>query len=125
MFQIKVFRNDKLLAEGVGKLNDVYKKFQDVSIKDKNKVYNTEFVELLELKNLLDNALVTMHSANYRKESRGAHSHKDYPDRDDVNWLAHTISKIENNSVNLTKRKVITDVLNNEVEPIPLAKRVY
>ena len=59
-----------------------YKLFERVSIEDKSGIFNTEYIEMLELKNLLDNSLVTMHSANFRKESRGAHSHEDYPERD-------------------------------------------
>mgnify|MGYP001366660389 CR=1 FL=1 len=120
-----VFRNDKLLSEGVEKLNEIYKNFENVSITDKSNIFNTEFTELLELKNLLDNAMVTMHSANFRKESRGAHSHDDYPERDDVNWLVHTISRLKDNSVELSTRDVIKYTLNDEVEPVPLAKRVY
>ena len=120
-----VFRNDKLLEEGVEKMKKVYNKFKDVSIDDKSSVFNTEFIELLELKNLLDNAMVTMYGANYRKESRGAHSHQDYPERDDENWLAHTITELRENDVKLYKREVVRTVLNDEVEPVPLSKRVY
>ena len=120
-----VFRNDKLLQEGVDKLNALYKQFEHVSIDDKSTIFNTEFVELLELKNLLDNAIVTMHSANYRKESRGAHSHDDYPERDDENWLVHTLGYLKENDVELKKRSVILNVLDDEVESVPLAKRIY
>ena len=120
-----VFRNDKLLQEGVYKMKEVYDKFKDVSIDDKSSVFNTEFIEMLELKNLLDNAIVTMNSANYRKESRGAHSHDDYPNRDDEDWLVHTIAKLEGNNVKLSKREVIRTVLDDEVTSVPLSKRVY
>ena len=120
-----VFRNDKLLQEGVEKMNEIYKKFQQVSIDDKSDVFNTEFIELLELKNLLDNAMATIHSANFRKESRGAHSHDDYPDRDDENWLIHTLAYLEENNIRLDTRNVIKEVLDDEVTPVPLAKRVY
>ena len=120
-----VFRNDKLLEEGVEKLNTIYKNYQYVSLKDKNKEFNTEFIELVELENLLQNSLVTLHSANFRKESRGAHSHDDYPERDDRNWLVHTIAHLRNHNVHLSKRDVILQTLNDEVEPIPLAKRIY
>ena len=121
-----VFRNDKLLEQGTLLMNDVHKEFERVHIDDKSDIFNTEFIEMLELKNLLDNALVTMESANYRKESRGAHSHKDYPDRDDKNWLVHTIGHLyDNGNVKLSKRNVIRKTLNDEVKPIPLAKRIY
>ena len=120
-----VFRNNELLKEGCEKINKIYKEFDNVYVNDKSKVFNTEYIELLELKNLLDNSLVTMHSANFRKESRGAHSHEDYPERDDKNWLTHTISHIKNNKVELSTRNVIDKTLDDEVEPIPLAKRVY
>ena len=120
-----VFRNDKLLQEGVNKLNELYKKFPDVSIDDKGDVFNTEFIEMLELKNLLDNAMATIHSANYRKESRGAHSHDDYPERNDDDWLVHTLAYLDGNTIDLKKRSVIREVLDNEVESVPLAKRVY
>ena len=120
-----VFRNDKLLQEGVDKLNALYKQFEHVSIDDKSSVFNTEFIELLELKNLLDNAIVTLHSANYRKESRGAHSHDDYPERDDENWLVHTLGYLKENDVELKKRSVILNVLDDEVKSVPLAKRIY
>ena len=126
-----VFRNDKLLQSGVEKMEELYSRFPEVYIDDKSDDFNSEYVEMLELKNLLDNALVTMASANFRKESRGAHSHQDYSERNDDDWLCHTISKLDNchgissNYVNLTKRNVISKTLNNEVEPVKLAKRVY
>ena len=120
-----VFRNNESLEEGVKKINKIYKKFKNVSITDKSKIFNTEFTELLEFKNLLDNAIVTMHSANYRKESRGAHSHDDYPERDDINWLKHTIARLKTDDVELSTRNVVKQTLNDEVEPVPLAKRVY
>ena len=126
-----VFRNDKLLSQGVEKMQKVYKQFEYASIDDKSDTFNSEFIELLELKNLLDNSLVTMRSANYRKESRGAHSHENYPKRDDDNWLCHTIAKLTNTNevsktdVSLSKRKVIFSTLNKEVKTIPLAQRVY
>lgn len=121
-----VFRNDILLEEGTKLMNNIYKDFERVHIDDKSDIFNTEFIEMLELKNLLDNALVTMESANYRKESRGAHSHEDYPERDDENWLIHTIGHLnDNGNVSLSTRDVIKKTLNDEVNPIPLAKRVY
>jgi succinate dehydrogenase / fumarate reductase flavoprotein subunit len=106
-------------------MNILYKKFNDVSIDDKSEIFNTEYIELLELKNLLDNSMATIHSANFRKESRGAHSHEDYPERDDNNWLIHTLAYLNNDDIIIDKRSVIRDVLDDEVEPVPLSKRVY
>jgi len=121
-----VFRNDILLSSGVEKMKKIYNDFDNVYIKDKTHIFNTEFVEMLELKNLLDNAFVTIESANYRKESRGAHAHDDYKERNDDSWLKHTLGYIEGNNVRLNTRNVVQCTLNNnEVEPIPLAKRVY
>ena len=120
-----VFRTDELLQEGVDKMDALYKQFQDVSIDDKSSTFNTELIELLELKNLLDNSMATIHSANFRKESRGAHSHNDYPERDDKNWLIHTLSYLKDDSIEIDKRNVITEVLDDEVESVPLSKRVY
>ena len=120
-----VFRNDKLLQEGADKLDDLYKQFKYISIDDKSSLFNTEYIELLELKNLLDNSLATIHSANFRKESRGAHSHEDYPERNDEDWLVHTLAYLKNDTIQIDKRNVIREVLDDEVKPVPLSKRVY
>ena len=120
-----VFRNNDLMEEGVNKLTELYKQFPEVGIDDKQNVFNTEFIELLELKNLLDNAMATMYSANFRKESRGAHSREDFTERDDEEWLVHTLAYLTDNKIELGKRDVILDVLDDEVESIPLSKRVY
>jgi len=120
-----VFRNDKLLTEGSEKIEDLHKNFDRVYISDKSDVFNTAFTEMMELRNLLDNSLVTMQSANFRKESRGAHSHEDYPDRDDENWLFHTIAHMNKNTTQISTREVIMNVLDKEVSPVPLAQRVY
>ena len=120
-----VFRNDKLLTEGSEKIEDLHKNFDRVYISDKSDIFNTAFTEMMELRNLLDNSLVTMQSANFRKESRGAHSHEDYPDRDDENWLFHTIAHMNKNTTQISTREVIMNVLDKEVSPVPLAQRVY
>ena len=86
-----VFRKDVLLEEGVKRLNALYKEMDSITIQDKTRVFNTEYVEYLELVNLMDNALVTMEGANFRKESRGAHSRVDFPKRDDKKWHKHLI----------------------------------
>lgn len=119
-----VFRTDVLLEEGVKRIEEVSDQFDRVAVGDKTEIFNTEFIELLELKNLMDNARATMHGANFRKESRGAHAHEDYPERDDTNWLLHTLAYVKDD-VKLDTRSVIRTTLNDEVEPIPLSKRVY
>ena len=120
-----VFRNDKLLNEGVEKMDSIYDLFDNTYISDKSDLFNTEYIEMLELKNLLDNSLATIHSANFRKESRGAHSHEDYPERDDKNWLFHTIANLNKNRIDISTRDVIRTVLDDDIQPVPLAKRVY
>ena len=119
-----VFRTDALLEEGVKRIEEVSDQFDRVAVGDKTEIFNTEFIELLELKNLLDNARATMHGANFRKESRGAHAHQDYPERDDTNWLLHTLAYVKDD-VKLDTRSVIRTTLNDEVESVPLSKRVY
>ena len=123
--EIKV-DNGIITAKGkLGELSFNFGKDAKVSIDDKSDIFNTEFIEMLELKNLLDNAMATIHSANFRKESRGAHSHDDYPERNDDEWLVHTLAYLKDDNIYLKTREVIRDVLDDEVESVPLAKRVY
>lgn len=86
-----VFRSDEILAEGVDKVIDLESRLKDARLKDHSKIFNTARVEALELENLMDIALATVVSAHARRESRGAHSRIDYPDRDDEHWLKHTL----------------------------------
>ncbi|MCS6779879.1 MAG: succinate dehydrogenase flavoprotein subunit [Geminicoccaceae bacterium] len=121
-----VFRDAASLEEGCRKLEEVAASLQDLKVADRELAWNTDLVEALELDNLMLQAVATMHSAAFRTESRGAHAREDFPERDDVNWLAHSLCWVdERYRPILDKRPVHLYTLSNEVEPIPPTKRVY
>ncbi|NIJ08843.1 succinate dehydrogenase / fumarate reductase flavoprotein subunit [Sphingomonas vulcanisoli] len=120
-----VFRDTALLREGVEKVDTIVASIQDVGIKDRSLIWNTDLVETLELDNLLPQAAVTIHGAHNRHESRGAHMHEDYPNRDDANWMKHTISWFEKGRVTLDTRPVHEYTLTDDVEYIKPKARVY
>ncbi|WP_337180340.1 succinate dehydrogenase flavoprotein subunit [Sphingopyxis granuli] len=125
-----VFRTDELMAEGKEKLAQTYARMQDIHVSDRSLIWNTDLVETLELDNLIAQATVTMHSAFNRKESRGAHAHEDFPNRDDANWMKHTISWFDGwggkgGQVTLDYRPVHEYTLSDDVAYIEPKARVY
>ncbi|MBY0463202.1 MAG: FAD-binding protein, partial [Alphaproteobacteria bacterium] len=121
-----VFRKQTLLEEGIDKLKGINEMLVDIQINDRSLIWNTDLLEALELENLLPQSTVTINSALHRTESRGAHARDDYPQRDDINWLKHSLCWLdEKQSIKLNTRPVHMNTLTNEVKPVPLQKRVY
>ena len=120
-----VFRDSALLREGQGQIDAVYASLQDVSVTDRSLIWNTDLIETLELDNMLPQAVVTMHSAANRHESRGAHMHEDFPDRHDAEWMKHTITWFDQGAVRIDYRPVHEYTLTDDVEYIKPKARVY
>jgi succinate dehydrogenase / fumarate reductase flavoprotein subunit len=121
-----VFRTSELLKEGVAKMAQVASSYGDIKIADRSLIWNSDLVEALELDNLIGNALTTVVGGEARKESRGAHAHEDFPDRDDDNWMKHTLAWVnDKREVKLDYRDVKMRTLTNEVQVFPPKARVY
>ena len=121
-----VFRTGTSLEEGVTKMRGIVDEFDDVKVDDKNLIWNTDLVETLELENLLAQAQTIIHGATNRKESRGAHARDDFEDRNDDEWMKHTLAWTdEKANVSIDYRPVHMYTLTDECEVIPPKKRVY
>ena len=120
-----VFRTEKTLKEGVEQIRKPYEGMDDVSVKDKSLLFNTDLVETLEFDNLIRQALTTMDSAYSRKESRGAHAREDYSKRDDKNYMKHTLAWQSDKKVKIKYRDVHSRTLTNDVQYFPPKERVY
>jgi succinate dehydrogenase / fumarate reductase flavoprotein subunit len=121
-----VFRTGESLNDGKRKLAEVFDSFADVQVTDRSLIWNTDLVETLELDNLLGQAVATMHSAENRKESRGAQAREDFPNRDDHNWMKHSLCWVSAaGSTRLDYRPVHLNTLTDEVQSIPPKARTY
>ncbi|WP_428668502.1 succinate dehydrogenase flavoprotein subunit [Reyranella sp.] len=122
-----VFRDGPLLAKGATELAGVLGSLNgELDLADRSLIFNTDLVEALELDNMMSQGLVSLHSAIGRTESRGAHAREDFPERDDANWLKHTLAWLQpDGSVRLAYRPVHLQPLSNDVASIPPSKRVY
>jgi len=120
-----VYRTGDILDKGVVEIEKIRASFNNVKVEDSSLIWNTDLVETLELDNLLDQAFVTIKAAANRTESRGGHAREDYPDRDDKEWMKHSLLWLANDEVKIDYRPVHMYTLTDEVEVIPPKKRVY
>jgi succinate dehydrogenase / fumarate reductase, flavoprotein subunit len=121
-----VFRTAEVLRRGADRIDAVHKSYADLGISDRSLIWNSDLVEALELQNLLEQAATALHSAENRTESRGAHAREDFPERDDVNWLKHSLAWLDGDGkVRLGDRPVHLGTLSNEVRSFPPKARVY
>ena len=121
-----VFRTQDTLAQGCANIDEVASRLDDLKVTDRSLVWNTDLIEALELHNLMPNAQITMHSAERRQESRGAHAREDFPNRNDVDWMKHTVGWIDDKrKVTIDYRPVHDQPLDDEMEYVPPKARVY
>jgi succinate dehydrogenase / fumarate reductase flavoprotein subunit len=121
-----VFRTTEVLDEGVKKIAEISGGMQDLGISDRSLIWNTDLVEALELDNLMSQAVVTLNSAASRKESRGAHAQEDFPERNDADWMKHTVAHLDDKGkTSIDYRPVHMYTLTNEAQVIAPKARVY
>jgi succinate dehydrogenase / fumarate reductase, flavoprotein subunit len=121
-----VFRTGETLAEGVKKIREINASFDEVRIADRSMIWNSDLIETLELQNLLGQALATIVSAENRTESRGAHAREDFKDRDDQNWMKHTLCWVdEKGGTRIDYRPVHMNTLTKDVDAVPPKARTY
>jgi len=121
-----VFREQSILKEGDTQIRKTFARFNDLAISDRSLVWNSDLVEALELDNLLAQSVVTVASALNRQESRGAHAREDFPNRDDVNWLKHSMTWIDDKgNTKIAYRDVHLNTLSNDVKAVPPKARTY
>jgi len=121
-----VFRTQEIMDEGVSEIAEIAKGAADIRVTDRSMVWNSDLVETLEFENLLEQAVVTLHSAANRQESRGAHARDDLPDRNDGEWMKHTAAWIDSDyKVTIDYRPVHMETLTDEIDTIPPKARVY
>ena len=120
-----VFRTEKTLKEAIDEIKKPYEGMQSILVKDKSLIFNTDLMEALEFDNLIRQAMTTIKSAYFRKESRGAHAREDYPKRDDSNYMKHTLSWQNGTEVRIDYKAVNLSTLTNDVQTFPPKERVY
>ncbi len=121
-----VFRTADSLRQGCAKIDEVFAGFEDIRVSDRSLIWNSDLVETFELANLLGQAVGTMHSAEQRPESRGAHAREDFPERDDAHWMKHTLVTVDDEGrCAFDYRPVHSNTMTDEVKSIPPKKRVY
>ena len=121
-----VFRSGESLQQGIDKLSQTFASFDDAAVSDRGLIWNTDLIETLELHNLLLQAVATIHSAANRRESRGAHAREDFPQRDDVNWMKHSLCWVDaQGAARLDYRPVHMHTLTDEIEVIAPKARTY